>query len=429
VIKVIRQLSVISALQVLAGAFTGVLLARSLGVAGRGDLAAITAPLSVAPYALGLGMTTYATRATARGVDPRKLLGTLGGASLVLGLAAIPLGLWLASILAAGRREVGIMIAIGFVLLPMNLVAGILTSVAMGLEEWKHVTRQRLIVVALPLPAYALLAIFGTLTVTSAAVTLLATGLLGAVPMWTIVRRSWPPATDRRLAGEALRYGAKVTPITLSQLLNLTLDQVIMAPLVSSRQLGLYTVAVTVAGLSTTLASSMGIAAFPRLAQEGAESDPARLIRVGMLAVLLAGIALACVSPVALPLLFGPQFSGAYPLALVLLAACVPLSGANLFAVVYVARDKVGTAGLSEVVALAMTVAGLLIFLRPFGAMGAAVVSLVAYTTNFLWLLAVAPRKFGGRRRDYVLPRVADLRYVLGQAIGAARSLGRPKLP
>src|SRR3712207_9584829 len=69
VLLLIRRFLAVSMFQALAGTATGIIAARSLGPSGRGDLAAIIVPLSMAPYALSLGLTTFSSRAAAAGRD------------------------------------------------------------------------------------------------------------------------------------------------------------------------------------------------------------------------------------------------------------------------------------------------------------------------------------------------------------------------
>lgn len=57
---------------------SGPLLARALVPEGRGDLAAILLPITLAPVLFGLGLGTFVTRETARGRPLSVLLGSVG---------------------------------------------------------------------------------------------------------------------------------------------------------------------------------------------------------------------------------------------------------------------------------------------------------------------------------------------------------------
>ena len=58
------------------------------------------------------------------------------------------------------------------------------------------------------------------------------------------------------------------------------------------------------------------------------------------------------------------------------------------------------------------TVAGLFAFLPPFGAMGAAVVSLIAYTTNYVVLALAASRRLRLPVLSIIVPRRSDAQWL-----------------
>jgi O-antigen/teichoic acid export membrane protein len=113
-----------------------------------------------------------------------------------------------------------------------------------------------------------------------------------------------------------------------------------------------------------------------------------RVIRVTVVAALVLTAAAFVLTPVALPFLFGSAFRAAVPAALVLVIA----NGVN--AVNLVLADGLRGLGrtrtllISEIAGLAVTAVMLWALLQPFGAIGAAVTSLVAYATVSAVLLA-----------------------------------------
>src|SRR4051794_14105737 len=81
---------------------TGPIQARALGVQGRGELAAILAPVGLLPLVASVGLATYATRAAAQGRAVDLLVGTLVRLSFVIGIVAFVLCIPLANYLADG---------------------------------------------------------------------------------------------------------------------------------------------------------------------------------------------------------------------------------------------------------------------------------------------------------------------------------------
>jgi O-antigen/teichoic acid export membrane protein len=419
----VRRFYTLSVLQLLGGVATGIIAARALGPAGRGQLAAIVVPLSMAPYALAFGLTTFASRSVARGRNLGVILGTAGGVAFVIGCIAVVPCVALASVLAEGDDGVRTVLTVGFALLPLTLASNVLADIGLGLQEWDRVTAQRVIPVLAALLGYVALVAADRFTPESAGAVVLAGGVLSVAPFVPLVRRARPVRFLSAVANEALRFGARASPITLSQLLNHRLDQFLMVPLVSRRELGLYAVAVTVSGLAGMLASAMSTVLYPKFAA-GEDLGVARALRRGLFAVAGLSALLAALSPFVLPWAFGRDFSDAVPMVLILLVAAVPLAGVGVLAAIFTAGHRVLVAGMSEIGALGVTVVGLVLLLPPLGGVGAAIVSLVAYSVNFAWLLVIARRDHGGRLRDYVLIRraeVADLRHVARRLLTAGR--------
>jgi O-antigen/teichoic acid export membrane protein len=136
-----------------------------------------------------------------------------------------------------------------------------------------------------------------------------------------------------------------------------------------------------------------------------------RAVRLTMLAALVVNLCLALVAPLLLPLLFGPEFRDAVPMTFVLLAAAVPFTGAGVLSGALQADGAPLIPSVGEGLALVLTVIGLAVALKPWGGVGAAVVSLVSYSTSFLFQLTMARGRLGEPFRRFLLPTTADLRW------------------
>ncbi|MEA2283042.1 MAG: hypothetical protein QOK21_3649 [Solirubrobacteraceae bacterium] len=417
-LSLVRQFFALSALQAVIGTVTGVIAARALGPSGRGELAAIIVPLSMAPYALALGLPTFTSRSVAGGRDTSSILGTAGALAFAVGCVAIAPCFLLADAMAHGSADVRTILHIGFALLPVMLAANVLADAGLGLQRWRSVVAQRLIPMFTALTGYLVLLAVGLFTPASAGAVVLAGGLLSVVPFVPVGASAWPVRFEPALAREALALGMRAVPITLSQLLNHRLDQFLMIALVSRRQLGLYAVAVTISGIAGMLAGAMNTVLYPKVAA-GEDVDVGRALRRGLFAVACVCAASAIVFPFLLPIVFGRAFRDAVPMLLILLAASVPLAGVTILSGVLAAGRRILQAGISEIIALGVTAVGLLLLLPPLGGLGAALVSLFAYTVNFAWLVAIARRDQGGRLTDYVLVTGSDLREIHAQARAA----------
>src|SRR5689334_5198184 len=155
----------------LLGFATGPFLARALGPADRGVLAAIVVPLTLAPWVVNLGLPAYATREAARGRDLGVLVGSLGLASIVLGLLALGPGFAVASFLAQGESDVEHYLRIGFALLPLTLLTGLFFALLNGAQRWRALIAARVLPFLVPAIVISVLFFVGHLTVSTAALT------------------------------------------------------------------------------------------------------------------------------------------------------------------------------------------------------------------------------------------------------------------
>ena len=408
-VRIVGSLMAVNVLTALAGLVTGPLQARALGPAGRGDLAAILVPLTLAPQILSLGVGVYAARESARGRNIGELVGSLGAVMLAVGTVGAVAGIPLAAYLADGRDVVQLFLTIVFALLPLTLVGTVVFSMLGGLERWRLLVSLRLFPVLLGLIGVVALYLLDALTVTSAAILALVGGLASTVAPLVIMRGERLRAS-RRTAAEATRFGLKSWVGGLANLANARLDQLLMIRLVTPAELGFYAVAVTLAGVSNFLTGAVGPPLVTRIAK-GDRGIVPRALRVTLSITALGNVALAAATPFLLPLLFGSSFEPAVDMTLVLLVAALPLAGIVVLTSALHADGQPVVPSLAEVATLVVTVIGLALLLDPLGGLGAALVSVVAYSINFGIQLTVVRRSFGGRLRDYLVPSPTDLRW------------------
>jgi O-antigen/teichoic acid export membrane protein len=394
-------------------------------------LAAIVVPLTLVPWVLSLGLPSFAARESARGRRLGVLLPCLGAPALALGVVGAAAAYPLASSLAHGREVVFTYLLIGLLLLPIALLENILYATAMGLERWNLLIVARLLGPLISLITTCILFALGDLTVATAAIVALVAGVASFIPVVTLLRNIRPLQFDLGLVGEGLRFGVKSWAGNMSYLANQQLDQFLMIVLVPASELGLYAVAVSVAGIGGWLTGGVNAVLLPRVAQ-GQEHLVAQATRVTLAIVGITNLALGIVIPVALPVLFGTQFEAATPMVWILLLAAVPNQGAHVLTAALTGAGRPGLPALAEAVALLVTILTLLALLGPLGGIGAAVASLLAYTVRFLILLIASKRLFRSSFRELVLVSTADThwaRSLVGSAFSRFRKLGSKTTP
>ena len=261
--------------------------------------------------------------------------------------------------------------------------------------------------------AYSVLNALGTLLLVGfavMAVVVLDLGLLGvllgtlAAELVMLPIRLWTARSMFRLRfsmpalRELLAYGIPIVPTSLAYWVFLTSDRLILGNLSTLEQLGLYSVANSLVGLATIFITAFGQAWFPhsiRLYEEDAASAARVFGRV--MTYLLAGFGLLAVGittfgPELLQLLTSDRYFGAS-------AAIAPLA----IGLVAMASTQITSGGISLVkrtkylavyawVAAVGNVALNLVLDRPFGMVGAAWATAVAYTGLTVLYLVTSQR-------------------------------------
>jgi O-antigen/teichoic acid export membrane protein len=406
------------------GVITGPLQARALGPTGRGELAAILVVIQQLSLVATFGVVAYATREAARGASPGDLVGSIGALLVVVGVLLIPAGIPLSGLLAHGRPVVRTYIMVAFVLLPLTLPGILLQSLLGGLERWRLMAASRVIPMVLPAAGIVILYLSHAMTVAAVAIVSIAGGVLAITPALFALREWWPLRFRAVHIRKGVPFGLKSWLGYLAAMTNGRLDQLLMAGLASSRQLGFYAVAVTVASLPNVLIGAVGPPLLTKIAAGDKTLIP-RALRTCLAGVGVAGCLLSLASLVVIPSLFGAAFRPAVPMAIILLAAGIPLAGVSILGSAFVADGAPSLPAIGELITLGITVPGLVVVLPIWGGVGAAVVSGVAYGANFVLQLIAARRRFGGAFREYMTPTRQDLRSVKVRLTAASRRLVR----
>ncbi len=406
---VVARLSGASMLAMSFGFVTGPLLARALGPSGRGDLQAVIVPLSLVPAILGFGIAPYAYRTLPRGRPVEEVIPSLALPLLVIGLATALAAIPIADLLAAGRATVRTFLIVGLMGTPIAMLVLLLYASLTALERWRAVIALQMIPFVVGLLATVVLFAVGHLTVATAAAATIAGSLLAIVPglplLSAAARR---PVLNLSLARSGIRFGLKSWLGGLALTVNLRADQLIMIPIVPARQLGLYAVATTISSVSGLVS---GAVAPPLMARIGAGERQLMPLAVRLTVTLTLGLnlAVALVTPIMLSVLFGARFSGAAPIAFLLLGASVPLAGASVLSSALQADGAPLVPTIGEAIALVITGVGLWLLLPPLEGIGAAVVSFAAYSASFAYQLVRAGRRVGAPLREFVVPGRVDV--------------------
>ena len=170
------------------------------------------------------------------------------------------------------------------------------------------------------------------------------------------------------------------------------LDQLILAAAGFRAELGLYSVAATLAQLSAPLSNGVAGAILPAMRRSGNEEAARRTAVRATLGVAAGSILIAALVAVSAPLIlrvaFGSDFEDAAVFVWLLLPGEVAYDIGNVLAAGIQARGRPGIATQAMAVAAGFTVLFVPFAIDRWGAEGAAVVTTVAYWFRMLYLMA-----------------------------------------
>jgi O-antigen/teichoic acid export membrane protein len=217
--------------------------------------------------------------------------------------------------------------------------------------------------------------------------------LLSLIAVWHELRPHWRPKVSE--LGTTLRYGIRDYPGVLTEFVNWRLDLMMLVGVASSSAVGLYAVALRLADITSTMASSVGDALMPEVAAAEKAEEATRVVtrslRLTLSAHLLILVPLWIATPYILRFAYGVDFVPVTNVLRMLMFASVVWSAG---AIVISGLNGLGHPGLSAIArisaAIVMVVA-LRTWLPTRGIQGAALASIVGYSVMFLvalfWLL------------------------------------------
>lgn len=377
---------------------TSPLTARALGPGGRGDLTAVVGPTQVYLWIMTFGLPMAALYFASK-YPPRKLLMGAWAWGLAAGtlFAAIvwkyvPIYLhhhdpetvfWFRAFVVAAIPFVPCYVSLDLLLARRRVVAYNLL---------------RLIPYAINLVALVVLAILGQLDLRNALAASFGSHVIWFVIVFTVCG-TWPGrGFDRQVFARQIQYGARVAPGTLSEFVVARLDQLVLVGMVTSASLGRYAVAVNVAGVSQPIAYGIVSTVFPRIRTTKDVESGKELNRIALRYAWIASLAIsgliAVATPLVIPWVFGDDFQGAVVLVLLLLPGQVAQNIGIVLAGRLQAVGRPGRASQGQLLAAAVTGAGLWFFIGSFGIAAAAVVTSVSqltYLAYIWWSVRSAP--------------------------------------
>ena len=377
----------------LLGLIAGLVLAKFLAPEGRGLLAIALAWPSIALAFLGLGLRNAAAYFAARYPDQR---GEVLRASLQLALVSTvviyALGFSASWWLVGDRPEIFQALLIGFLATPFALITGVGRGMinSLDLKLWSRV---RLIQPAVYAVTIVVVAFAGSLTVVLGAVAYALSLAVSMVSVWWVI-----PSRDGFRASESfgglrkalLWYGFRSSLASSAQVTNVRLDIALLGILVPATDVGLYAVASSLTQYIVPLSTAAAPWVFPRIAKADPSArswaDAQRAVRITVMIAGALALLLALAAPLLLGRFLGDQWTPALVPLWILLLGAVMQSVRFTQVSIASAFNRPELSAHSEGLAALVTVVLLWPMVQLLGVNGAAIVSVLAYSTGALLL-------------------------------------------
>lgn len=380
---------------------TGPILARSLGVSGRGAVAAVIIPTQVLGWMLMFGIP-QATAYFARLRDRRQLIMSSWVFALIVGVPIVAIIWPFVPSLLSRYPPVTVdyfraFLVAALLVLPFTNTIDLLR----GLGRITAFNVFRLLQYVVNAVLLSLLFLTDRLDVRLALLIALVANV-GSSVLTIGLNRAWPGRGFRRsMFREQLNYGARAWIGTMSAMVIARFDQVLMVGVVAPADLGLYVVAASVAQITGPIGQGVALSLFPHLRVEA--EDPAqqrRMTKSALRWTLLASsgtVAVVALSaPLVLPWVYGQGFAPAVIPLLILLPGQVCLDLANVVSAKLEADNRPGRASMGTALGAMTTIVFVIPAVALFGIEGAA---FVTSTSQALFLAFVWYSDRRGERR------------------------------
>jgi O-antigen/teichoic acid export membrane protein len=396
------------------------IIARSLGPEGRGQVAFLTAIAWLAASMSTLGLQEANVNFASAEPGSRRALATNSLLlSLLFGGATIAVLTGLIAVFpAAGGDSDATLRFVTFAFLPV-IVLQIVLRLLVQADYGFAVTNLAFVLAPILNVAFnGVCAALGVLSVgTALGVWLAGQALECAIFVWYVHRRlAGFGRPDLAVARRAIGFGAKAHAGRVMLLGNYRLDQWFVGAIAGSRELGLYSVAVAWAEALWYLPTALASVQRPdlvRAARDEAARQAARVFRAATIVTTVLAAIMVAAAPILCVTVFGEEFRGSVDQLRILVFAAFGVVALKLFGSALVARGKplLQTAAIGA--GFVCTIVLDIVLIPPYGGVGASIATLTTHTATGVLVIAIFLRVVGGRARDLV-PRVSDVAWFAG---------------
>lgn len=410
------------------GIINGILLARLLGPAGKGDYYILVLVPATAMILIQLGLPQafgfFAARGQTAGIVTKTIMLT-AALSLAAFIAVMTLMPLLREAFLHGIRLELILFA--FIALPLALNATFTTAVVIGRQAVRWYASVNIVYpIATTLLLVLILGGLGPSLNGAIAVYLLASSIqsigfaIGARRVSAANLQAEPVSYL-----ELFRYGLPFYPGSLTLFFSYRADAYLIAWLMvePSAQLGYYSMAVGLAELVFFFPNAVATLFFPHVAESSREESDRQVAIVSRVALLVTAAVAAALAPAAVLMIriALPAFVPSLPALFVLLPGVVALSATKVVSGYVTGIGLPAVTSYVNVFAFVINIIANVVLIPRYGIVGASAASLVSYSVSSVVFTAIAARMASARILDFWVPRSSDLRLTVNMTVSLVR--------
>lgn len=388
---------------------TGVLVARLLGTAGRGEIAAILTVTQMLAWFFSLGAAQAAAYHLARVPgDGGKLIGTWIALLLPASVLAIGIGELLLPVLFDAQSAEALRYAQLFIL---SIVAYVVLDFMYGVLSGDH-DFIALNILKFSIPGsiaifYVALWLSGSFTVETALISnVVATGAVTIATTARAIRRCGLQRPSMPLGRSTVAYALRAHLGNIGGFMTARLDLMIIPAFLTASAVGLYSVATNVAAIIPTLTGTFAIMVLPAAARAGRGSvrTVVRSLHITLAISLAVALLIGALAGVLITVVYGSAFDESATALRILLPGVVIDAATAVMWSGLLADGFPARAAAAAMAGLLVTVVGLILVLPEGGIEGAALVSTLSYATAFVATIWIYKWSLKLSWRDFVSP-------------------------
>ena len=384
------------------GAVTGILTARLLGPVARGELATVMVWPPVLSNLGLMGCNWVLAREVAMHPERESDWAVVGVAvGLATALLYFLAGYFLIPLLLPSDRSYLLPVArLCMLLVPLDVFNQVLLAFEHGRMRWRRYNLLRLSFFLFYLILIGFIGVTRRAQVRWFVAAFLASQLLTVLLRFWVQRKSLI-AGKFQLAdcGHLLRAGAPFLGATISSLVALQLDTILVVSLLSVKAAGIYAVAAAFANGQSSLGEALGITSFAVLSNEKNTGSHEKIItetfRQSALISCGVGLALSCLIPFVVVPLFGFEFSSAIWPGVVLALAASLTASTNILNQGLRGTGRPHAGLVSQLLGTGVMALAAFFLLRRFGLMGMSFAVLLSACAQQIVLVAAAAKWLG----------------------------------